>query len=122
MQSLGESAPAAVLDQLLPLVKPASQRSHDDYGPEELLVLFTYVYSVTGEQAADGALEEAEARVKKALAQALCEEPELSPLLQKITGECAPDGAGICDMGTSVRGEGWPDGQCLGTEIGAIGD
>ncbi|XP_040822450.1 sec1 family domain-containing protein 2 isoform X2 [Ochotona curzoniae] len=90
LQSLGESAPAAVLDQLLPLVKPASQRSHDDYGPEELLVLFTYVYSVTGEQAADGALEEAEERVKKALAQALCEEPELSPLLQKITGCDSP--------------------------------
>lgn len=86
LQSIGESALGTVLGQLLPLVKPASQRTHDDYSPEELLVLLVYIYSVTGECPADRELDEAEELVKNALAQAFCQEPELSPLLQKITG------------------------------------
>ena len=36
----------------------------------------------------DKDLGEGEENVKKALAQVFCEESELSPLLQKITGKC----------------------------------
>ncbi|XP_045428619.1 sec1 family domain-containing protein 2 isoform X2 [Pipistrellus kuhlii] len=86
LQSIGESTMPVVLNQLLPLIKPSNQRTNDDYSPEELLVLFIYIYSVTGEFTEDKDLAETEEKVKKALAQVLCKESELSPLLQKITG------------------------------------
>lgn len=86
-QSLGDSTRTGVLNQLLPMIKSPSQRTSDDYGPEELLILLIYIYSVTGELTMDKDLSEAEERVKKALAHVLSEESELSPLLQKITGE-----------------------------------
>ncbi|XP_064141887.1 sec1 family domain-containing protein 2 isoform X2 [Loxodonta africana] len=86
LQSIGESAMSIVLNQLLPMIKPSSQRTSDDYSPEELLILLIYVYSITGEFTVDKDLGEAEEKVKKALAQVFCEESELSPLLQKITG------------------------------------
>ncbi|XP_023614071.1 sec1 family domain-containing protein 2 isoform X1 [Myotis lucifugus] len=86
LQSIGESTMPVVLNQLLPMIKPSNQRTNDDYSPEELLVLFIYIYSVTGEFTEDKDLAETEGKVKKALAQVLCEESELSPLLQKITG------------------------------------
>lgn len=79
---------AGVLNQLLPMIKSSSQRTSDDYSPEELLILLIYIYSVTGEDALDKDLEEVEEKVKKALARVFSEESELSPLLQKITGEC----------------------------------
>lgn len=79
---------SGVLHQLLPLIKPSNQRTSDDYSPEELLILLIYIYSVTGESAEDKALATAEEKVKRALAQVFCEESKLSPLLQKITGEC----------------------------------
>lgn len=86
LQSLGDSTMTVVLNQLLPMIKSSSQRTNDDYSPEELLVLLIYIYSVTGELALDKDLGEAEERVKKALARVFSEEPELSPLLQRITG------------------------------------
>jgi hypothetical protein len=70
------------------MIKPSTQRTNDDYNPEELLILLIYIYSVTGEFTVDKDLGEAEEKVKKALAQAFCEESKLSPLLQKITGKC----------------------------------
>lgn len=79
---------SVVLNQLLPMIKPVTQRTNEDYSPEELLILLIYIYSVTGELTVDKDLDEAEEKVKKALAQVFCEESELSPLLQKITGEC----------------------------------
>lgn len=79
---------SVVLSQLLPMIKPSHQRTKDDYRPEELLILLIYIYSVSGEFTADKNLGEAEENVKKTLAQVFCEESELSPLLQKITGEC----------------------------------
>ncbi|XP_006894237.1 PREDICTED: sec1 family domain-containing protein 2-like, partial [Elephantulus edwardii] len=84
--SIGESSMAIMLNQLLPMIKPSSKRTNDDYNPEELLILLIYVYSVTGEFTMDQDLDAAEEKVKKALAQVFCEESELSPLLQKITG------------------------------------
>ncbi|XP_006164439.1 sec1 family domain-containing protein 2 [Tupaia chinensis] len=86
LQSLGESAMSVVLSQLLPLIKPAARRTKDDYSPEELLILLIYIYSVTGDFPVDEDLGETEEKVKRALAQVFCEESELSPLLQKITG------------------------------------
>lgn len=86
LQSIGESTMAVVLNQLLPLIKPLSQRTNDDYSSEELLILLIYIYSVIGEFTVDNDLNEAEEKVKKTLAQVFCEESKLSPLLQKITG------------------------------------
>ncbi|XP_006868127.1 PREDICTED: sec1 family domain-containing protein 2 [Chrysochloris asiatica] len=86
LQSIGESAMSVVLNQLLPMIKPSHQRTSDDYGPDELFILLIYIYSVTGEFTVDKAVCEAEEKVKKALVQVICEESELSPLLQKITG------------------------------------
>ncbi|EHH53807.1 hypothetical protein EGM_14510 [Macaca fascicularis] len=85
LQSIGESTMSVVLNQLLPMIKPVTQRTNEDYSPEELLILLIYIYSVTGELTVDKDLDEAEEKVKKALAQVFCEESELSPLLQKIT-------------------------------------
>ncbi|GAB5570825.1 sec1 family domain-containing protein 2 isoform X1 [Prionailurus iriomotensis] len=85
-RSIGESTMSVVLNQLLPMMKPLNQRTDNDYSPEELLILLIYIYSVGGEFTVDKDLGEAEEKVKKALAQVFCEESELSPLLQKITG------------------------------------
>lgn len=70
------------------MIKPSNQRTNDDYSSEELLILLIYIYSITGEFTEDKDLAEAEEKVKKALVQVFCEETELSPLLQKVTGEC----------------------------------
>lgn len=78
---------AGVLNQLLPLIKSSSQRTRDDYSPEELLILLIYIYSVTGECTRDTDLGDVEEKVRRALASVFSEESELSPLLQKITGE-----------------------------------
>uniref|UniRef100_A0A286XLX1 Sec1 family domain containing 2 n=1 Tax=Cavia porcellus TaxID=10141 RepID=A0A286XLX1_CAVPO len=93
LQSIGESGLSVVLNQMLPMCKPSTQRTNDDYGPEDLLILLIYIYSVSGEFTVDKDLGEAEEKVKKALAQVFCEESELSPLLQKITG---------CDSATNL--------------------
>ncbi|XP_015975071.1 sec1 family domain-containing protein 2 isoform X1 [Rousettus aegyptiacus] len=86
LQSIGDSTISIVLNQLLPMIKPSNQRTNDDYSSEELLILLIYIYSVTGEFTEDKDLAEAEEKVKKALVQVFCEETELSPLLQKVTG------------------------------------
>lgn len=86
LQSLGDSTMTGVLNQLLPMIKSSSQRTSDDYSPEELLILLIYIYSVTGDGMLAKELGEVEEKVKKALARAFSEEAELSPLLQKITG------------------------------------
>lgn len=84
---------AGVLNQLLPMIKSSSQRTSDDLNPEELLILLIYIYSVPGDVTLDRDLGEVEEKVKKALAHVLSEESELSPLLQKITGECGTNPA-----------------------------
>ncbi|KAM9678158.1 sec1 family domain-containing protein 2 isoform 3-T3 [Trichechus inunguis] len=98
LQSIGESAMSIVLNQLLPMIKPSNQRTSDDYSPEELLILLIYIYSVTGEFTVDKDLGEAEEKLKKALAHVFCEESELSPLLQKITGPGMMLSAGQTEM------------------------
>lgn len=92
LQNIGESDLPKVLHQLLPIVKSHSERKADDYSPDDLLVLLVYIYSVVGEIPLDKELDAAEDELKKALVRVFCDEPELSSLLQKITGcESSPD-------------------------------
>ncbi|XP_031641682.1 sec1 family domain-containing protein 2 [Oncorhynchus kisutch] len=104
LQALGDSDFAGVLRQLLPLMKPraakgeegssseyssGSRLGEEECGPDELLVLLVYLYSLAGEaQPADN--EEEEEKVERELIGALTlvitREAELSPLLQKLTG------------------------------------
>lgn len=77
----------SVLNQLLPMIKSYNERTKDDYTSEDFLVLLIYIYSVFGEIKCGKELDAAEEEVKKALVKAICDEPELSLLLQKITGK-----------------------------------
>ncbi|XP_043829351.1 sec1 family domain-containing protein 2 [Dromiciops gliroides] len=86
LQSIAESSLPNVMNQLLPLIKSFSQRTNDDYSPEDLLILLVYIYSVVGEIPADKGLDTAEEMVKLSLTMTFAEEPELTPLLQKILG------------------------------------
>ncbi|XP_074085536.1 sec1 family domain-containing protein 2 [Macrotis lagotis] len=86
LQSIGESSMSNVLHQILPIIKSFSQRTSDDYSPEDLLILLVYIYSVVGEIPADKDLDAAEEMVKMALTVAFSEEPKQSPLLKKILG------------------------------------
>ncbi|KFR15443.1 Sec1 family domain-containing protein 2, partial [Opisthocomus hoazin] len=85
LQTIGESEMPSVLSQLLPMIKSYNERTKDDYACEDFLVLLVYMYSVVGEIRSGKELDAAEEEVKKALVQAICNEPELSPLLQKVT-------------------------------------
>ncbi|XP_033869747.3 sec1 family domain-containing protein 2 [Acipenser ruthenus] len=86
LQAFGDSDLPEVLKQILPMIKSKRERTDDDHSPEDLLVLLVYVYSLAGEVMLSKQIEEAELEVKKALVKAVCDEPELSSLLQRITG------------------------------------
>ncbi|KAM9237163.1 sec1 family domain-containing protein 2 [Leptosomus discolor] len=86
LQTIGESEMPSVLNQLLPMIKSYNERMKDDYTCEDFLVLLVYMYSVVGEIKSGKELDAAEEEVKKALVEAICDEPDTSPLLQKITG------------------------------------
>nr|XP_056711395.1 sec1 family domain-containing protein 2 [Euleptes europaea] len=86
MQNLGESALPGVLNQLLPIIKSHNNRTDDDYTPEDLFILLVYIYSITVEVNTGKELDEAERKVKESLVHSICDEPELSTFLQKITG------------------------------------
>ncbi|XP_021250113.1 sec1 family domain-containing protein 2 isoform X2 [Numida meleagris] len=86
LQTIGESEMPSVLNQLLPMIKSYSERMQDDYTCEDFFVLLVYMYSVVGEIKNGEEVDKAEEEVKKALVKAICDEPELSPLLQKTTG------------------------------------
>ncbi|KAE8629566.1 hypothetical protein XENTR_v10000528 [Xenopus tropicalis] len=86
LQNTGKTELPSVLNQMCSLIKSHSNRTDNDYNIEEIIVLLVYSYSVTGEIHMNNELEIREAQVKKVLTQSLCEEPELSALLQKITG------------------------------------
>lgn len=102
LQALGDSDFNAVLRQLLPLVKPhrgednASQGSkfrEDECGPDELILLLVYLYSLADEaqssdqDAEEEELEKLERELMGALTLVITQEQHLSPLLQKLTGE-----------------------------------
>lgn len=103
-QALGDSDFPAVLRQLLPLMKPSggedsvapgSRFGKDECGPDELILLLVYLYSLAEEaQPTDQDAEEDEEELDKlereligALTLVITQETELSPLLQKLTGE-----------------------------------
>ncbi|KAM3619556.1 uncharacterized protein V6R79_010077 [Siganus canaliculatus] len=104
LQALGDSDFPTVLRQLLPLMKPhggedsatsGSRSSQDDCGPDELILLLVYLYSLADEaQPTDQDVEEEEELEKLereligALTLVIIRESRLSPLLQKLTG-CA---------------------------------
>jgi len=102
-QALGDSGFLAVLRQLLSLMKPsggedssASGCRRDECGPDELILLLVYLYSLADEaQPADHnaegdeeeELEKLERELIGALTLVITRETELSPLLQKLTGK-----------------------------------
>lgn len=105
LQALGDSDFPAVLRQLLPLMKPrgsedtsasGSRLREDECGPDELILLLVYLYSLADEaQPADHdtkeELEKLERDLIGALTLVITRETELSPLLQKLTGCTNPE-------------------------------
>lgn len=106
LQALGDSDFPAVLRQLLPLMKPrggedstasGSRSREDECGPDELILLLVYLYSLADEaQPADQdteeeELEKLERELMGALTLVITREAELSPLLQKLTGCANPE-------------------------------
>lgn len=106
LQALGDSDFPAVLRQLLPLMKPrggedstasGSRSREDECGPDELILLLVYLYSLADEaQPADQdteeeELEKLERELMGALTLVITREAELSPLLQKLTGCAKPE-------------------------------
>uniref|UniRef100_A0A3P9Q3T9 Sec1 family domain containing 2 n=2 Tax=Poecilia reticulata TaxID=8081 RepID=A0A3P9Q3T9_POERE len=100
--ALGDGDFPAVLRQLLPLMKPrggedssssGSRLGQDECGPDELILLLIYLYTLAEEvqHFADGGEEELEKLEREligALTLVVTRETELSPLLQSLTG-CA---------------------------------
>ncbi|KAM8873610.1 sec1 family domain-containing protein 2 [Spinachia spinachia] len=108
LQALGDTTFPAVLRQLLPLVMPrggedaapsGSRSQEDGYGPDELILLLVYLYSLADEalppHGGGGGeaqqLEMLERELIGALALVITREAELSPLLQKVTGCATPE-------------------------------
>ncbi|XP_059198118.1 sec1 family domain-containing protein 2 [Centropristis striata] len=108
LQALGDSDFPAVLRQLLPLMKPCTgedsttsglRSGEDECGPDELILLLVYLYSLADEaQPSDRDAEEEEEELEKlereligALTLVITREIKLSPLLQKLTGCATPE-------------------------------
>ncbi|XP_038855497.1 sec1 family domain-containing protein 2-like [Salvelinus namaycush] len=118
LQALGDSDFAGVLRQLLPLMKPrgeegsssesssGSRLGEDECGPDELLVLLVYLYSLAGEAqpADDEEVEKVERELIGALTLVVTRETELSPLLQKLTGCGSPEELTMERAHTAVEG------------------
>lgn len=97
-QALGDSDFPSVLRQLLPLMKPhraedadasGCRSGEDECGPDELILLLVYLYSLADEaqEGEEEELEKLERELMGALTLVLTREPQLSPLLQKLTGK-----------------------------------
>ncbi|KAM9383731.1 sec1 family domain-containing protein 2 [Pholidichthys leucotaenia] len=106
LQALGDSDFPAVLRQLLPLMKPrgdedssssGSRLGEEECGPDELILLLVYLYSLADEaqptdrDAEEEELDKLERELIGALTLAIIRETELSPLLQKVTGCAIPE-------------------------------
>ncbi|CAJ1059978.1 sec1 family domain-containing protein 2 [Xyrichtys novacula] len=107
LQALGDSDFPTVLRQLLPLMKPkggedsaGSRSREDECGPDELILLLVYLYSLADEaqpgdhdteEEAEEELEKLERELIGALTLVLTRETELSLLLQKLTGCSNPE-------------------------------
>ena len=102
-QALGDSDLAAVLKQVLPLIKSACGSEGSEagsgsgeeaavLGADDLLALLVFLYSLSEEaHPGEGEGEEAQEKVEReligALTLLLTKQTQLSPLLQSITGE-----------------------------------
>ncbi|KAJ0065292.1 hypothetical protein NL108_007009 [Boleophthalmus pectinirostris] len=102
LQALGDSDFPSVLRQLLPLMKPrdsegsGSTRASEDCGPDELVLLLIYLYSLADEapptdQEEEEELERLERELIGALTLLITKEAELSRLVQKLTGCSSPE-------------------------------
>ncbi|KAM4738924.1 sec1 family domain-containing protein 2 [Anableps anableps] len=104
LQALGDSDFPAVLRQLLPLMKPCggedssssgSRLREDECGPDELILLLIYLYSLAEEalhvDTREEELEKLERELIGALTLVITRETELSPLLQNLTGCATPE-------------------------------
>lgn len=106
LQALGDSDFPTVLRQLLPLMKPrggedssssGSRLGEDECGPDELILLLVYLYSLADEaqpgdqDTEEEELEKLERELIGALTLVITRETELSPLLQKLTGCANPE-------------------------------
>ncbi|TKS75024.1 Sec1 family domain-containing protein 2 [Collichthys lucidus] len=102
LQALGDSDFPTVLRQLLPLMKPrggedsttpGSRSKDDECGPDELILLLVYLYSLADEahDSDEDEVEKLERELMGALTLVITQEPELSPLLQKLTGCANPE-------------------------------
>uniref|UniRef100_A0A4W6CA12 Sec1 family domain containing 2 n=1 Tax=Lates calcarifer TaxID=8187 RepID=A0A4W6CA12_LATCA len=106
LQALGDSGFPTVLRQLLPLMRPrggedssasGSRSREDECGPDELILLLVYLYSLADEaqpadqDAEEEELEKLERELIGALTLVITRETELSPLLQKLTGCTNPE-------------------------------
>ncbi|XP_029356752.1 sec1 family domain-containing protein 2 isoform X1 [Echeneis naucrates] len=106
LQALGDSDFPTVLRQLLPLMKPregergpVSGSLEDECGPDELILLLIYLYSLANEaqsvaqntETMEEELEKLERELIGALTLVITQETELSPLLQKLTGCANPE-------------------------------
>lgn len=99
LQALGDSDFAAVLRQLLPLLKACggeddtssgSRSREGECGPDELILLLVYLYSLADEAQPsdqDAEVEKLERELIGALTLAITQEQHLSPLLQKLAGK-----------------------------------
>ncbi|XP_068175682.1 sec1 family domain-containing protein 2 [Antennarius striatus] len=105
LQALGDYDFPAVLRQLLPLMKPegatnstttGSMSREDEFGPDELILLLIYLYSLADEaqptkRGTDGEVEKLERELIGALTLVITREPRISLLLQKLTGCSTPE-------------------------------
>lgn len=104
LQALGDSDFLTVLRQLLPLMKPrggkdssssGSRLREDECGPDELILLLIYLYSLAEEAQHFNTMEQEVEKLERELIGALTlvitRETELSPLLQKLTGCATPE-------------------------------
>ncbi|KAM9761557.1 sec1 family domain-containing protein 2 [Menidia menidia] len=105
LQALGDCDFPAVLRQLLPLMKPrggqdssslGSRLGEDECGPDELILLLVYLYSLADEaqrteRDTEEELEKLERDLIGALTLVITRETELSALLQKLTGCAHPE-------------------------------
>lgn len=99
LQALGDSDFPSVLRQLLPLMKPRDgegKRGENECGPDELILLLIYLYSLADEAQApdqehEEELEKLERELIGALTLVITTETQLSPLMQKLTGSTCPE-------------------------------
>ncbi|KAK1896954.1 Sec1 family domain containing protein 2, partial [Dissostichus eleginoides] len=111
--ALGDSDFPAVLRQLLPLMKPrggedsttsGSRSGEDESGPDEMILLLVYLYSLadeaqpTDQDTEEEEVEKLERELIGVLTLVLTREIELSPLVQKLTDSCTSQSNSVFNL------------------------